>query len=288
MSAGTRTAPASSFRCLSRGPSSRAAAWRRWASRRAPRSAPSSARPHRKVICLVGDGGLLSAVGALCDGGRARRPVLFVLFNNFCFSTIRTVGIDLLQQQLRHGVHDARRRSRTTPTFRCWPRPSAWGRPGHRSRRSRAGAQEGAGDRSAVPARSADARRRPHAAHGPLGHRGVPEARQRLIRARSARADAMTEMNRRELLQLGAAAIGATALPSIARGQDAAAPRAAAVAREARSASTPIRGRCIGCESPKKSPPPVTRSATRRSTSRSGTIPGTCSPKRPKRICRSG
>ena len=38
----------------------------------------------------------------------------------------------------------------------------------------------------------------------------------------------MTEMNRREWLQLGAAAIGATALPSIARGQDASAPRAAA------------------------------------------------------------
>src|SRR5678816_2181674 len=34
----------------------------------------------------------------------------------------------------------------------------------------------------------------------------------------------MTEMNRRELLQLGVAAIGATTLPSIARGQGAPAP----------------------------------------------------------------
>ena len=40
----------------------------------------------------------------------------------------------------------------------------------------------------------------------------------------------MTEMNRRELLQLGVAAIGATTLPSIARGQGAPAPNATATA----------------------------------------------------------
>jgi acetolactate synthase-1/2/3 large subunit len=48
--------------------------------------------PDRKVICLVGDGGLLSAVGALATAVELGVPVLFVLFNNFCFSTIRTVG----------------------------------------------------------------------------------------------------------------------------------------------------------------------------------------------------
>jgi acetolactate synthase-1/2/3 large subunit len=48
--------------------------------------------PDRKVFCLVGDGGLMSAVGALTTAVELNVPVLFVLFNNFCFSTIRTVG----------------------------------------------------------------------------------------------------------------------------------------------------------------------------------------------------
>jgi acetolactate synthase-1/2/3 large subunit len=48
--------------------------------------------PDRKVICLVGDGGLLSAVGAFATVVELGVPVLFVVFNNFCFSTIRTVG----------------------------------------------------------------------------------------------------------------------------------------------------------------------------------------------------
>ena len=48
--------------------------------------------PGRKVICLVGDGGLLSVVGALTTAVEVGVPVLWVLFNNFCFSTIRTVG----------------------------------------------------------------------------------------------------------------------------------------------------------------------------------------------------
>jgi acetolactate synthase-1/2/3 large subunit len=48
--------------------------------------------PDRKVICLVGDGGLLSVVGALTTAVELGVPVLWVLFNNFCFSTIRTVG----------------------------------------------------------------------------------------------------------------------------------------------------------------------------------------------------
>jgi acetolactate synthase-1/2/3 large subunit len=50
------------------------------------------AAPGRKVICLVGDGGLLSVLGALTTAVELDVPVLWVLFNNFCFSTIRTVG----------------------------------------------------------------------------------------------------------------------------------------------------------------------------------------------------
>jgi acetolactate synthase-1/2/3 large subunit len=48
--------------------------------------------PHRKVVGLVGDGGLMSVVGALTTAVELGIPVLWVLFNNFCFSTIRTVG----------------------------------------------------------------------------------------------------------------------------------------------------------------------------------------------------
>jgi acetolactate synthase-1/2/3 large subunit len=50
------------------------------------------AAPDRKVVCLVGDGGLLSALPALATAVELGTPVLFVLFNNFCYSTIRTVG----------------------------------------------------------------------------------------------------------------------------------------------------------------------------------------------------
>jgi acetolactate synthase-1/2/3 large subunit len=48
--------------------------------------------PDRPVMCLVGDGGLLSVVGALTTSVELGIPVVWVLFNNFCFSTIRTVG----------------------------------------------------------------------------------------------------------------------------------------------------------------------------------------------------
>ena len=48
--------------------------------------------PDRKVICLVGDGGLLSAIGALTTAVELGIPVLWIVFNNFCFSTIKTVG----------------------------------------------------------------------------------------------------------------------------------------------------------------------------------------------------
>jgi acetolactate synthase-1/2/3 large subunit len=48
--------------------------------------------PDRKVIGLVGDGGLMSVVGALTTAVELNVPVLWVLFNNFCFATIRSVG----------------------------------------------------------------------------------------------------------------------------------------------------------------------------------------------------
>ena len=48
--------------------------------------------PERKVIGMVGDGGLLSVIGALTTAVELGIPVLWILFNNYCFSTIRTVG----------------------------------------------------------------------------------------------------------------------------------------------------------------------------------------------------
>jgi len=48
--------------------------------------------PDRKVIGLVGDGGLTSVIGALATAVELDVAVLWVLFNNFCFSTIQTVG----------------------------------------------------------------------------------------------------------------------------------------------------------------------------------------------------
>jgi len=48
--------------------------------------------PDRKVLGLVGDGGLMSVLGALTTAVELNVPVLWVLFNNFCYSTIRTVG----------------------------------------------------------------------------------------------------------------------------------------------------------------------------------------------------
>jgi len=50
------------------------------------------AAPDKPVMCLVGDGGFLSVVGALTTSVELGIPVVWVLFNNFCFSTIRTVG----------------------------------------------------------------------------------------------------------------------------------------------------------------------------------------------------
>jgi acetolactate synthase-1/2/3 large subunit len=50
------------------------------------------AAPNRPVMALVGDGGFLSVAGAVTTAVELGIPVVWVIFNNFCFSTIRTVG----------------------------------------------------------------------------------------------------------------------------------------------------------------------------------------------------
>jgi acetolactate synthase I/II/III large subunit len=50
------------------------------------------AAPNRPVMALVGDGGFLSVAGAVTTAVELGVPVVWVIFNNFCFSTIRTVG----------------------------------------------------------------------------------------------------------------------------------------------------------------------------------------------------
>ena len=49
--------------------------------------------PDRMVLCLVGDGGFLSVCGAMTTAVELGVPVIWIIFNNFCFSTIRTVGV---------------------------------------------------------------------------------------------------------------------------------------------------------------------------------------------------
>lgn len=49
--------------------------------------------PDRKVLGLVGDGGFLSVCGAMTTAVELGIPVVWIVFNNFCFSTIRTVGM---------------------------------------------------------------------------------------------------------------------------------------------------------------------------------------------------
>jgi acetolactate synthase-1/2/3 large subunit len=50
------------------------------------------ASPRHPVVALVGDGGFMSACGALATAVELGTPVVWVLFNNYCFSTIRTMG----------------------------------------------------------------------------------------------------------------------------------------------------------------------------------------------------
>jgi acetolactate synthase-1/2/3 large subunit len=62
--------------------------------------------PDRPVVALVGDGGLMSACGALATAVELDTPVLWVLFNNYCFSTIRTMGETYFKS--RYGTEFAR------------------------------------------------------------------------------------------------------------------------------------------------------------------------------------
>jgi len=48
--------------------------------------------PDRTVVCLVGDGGLTSVLGALATAVELEVAVVWVLFNNYCFSTISCMG----------------------------------------------------------------------------------------------------------------------------------------------------------------------------------------------------
>jgi len=50
------------------------------------------AAPNRPVMALVGDGGFLSVAGAVTTAVELGIPIVWVIFNNFCFATIRTVG----------------------------------------------------------------------------------------------------------------------------------------------------------------------------------------------------
>ncbi len=50
-------------------------------------------RPDRLVIGLVGDGGFTSVCASLATAVELGIPVVWILFNNFCFSTIKTVGV---------------------------------------------------------------------------------------------------------------------------------------------------------------------------------------------------
>ena len=68
--------------------------------------------PDRKVVCLVGDGGFLSALGALATAVELNVPVLFLLFNNYCYSTIRTVGATYF--------HNTYGTEFTTPDGKAW------------------------------------------------------------------------------------------------------------------------------------------------------------------------
>jgi acetolactate synthase-1/2/3 large subunit len=80
--------------------------------------------PDRKVIGLVGDGGLTSVLGALATAVELNVPVLWVLFNNFCFSTIQTVGATYFGNT-KGTLFTARAANPTTPTSCSWPRHSA-------------------------------------------------------------------------------------------------------------------------------------------------------------------
>ena len=135
--------------------------------------------PDRTVICLVGDGGFLSVCGALTTAVELGIPVVWVLFNNFCFSTIRTVGTPTSSNSYGTEFTHARRRAVQPRLPACWPRRSASTPRGSTSpaicrRRS----QTALAAKRPYLLEVRDARRRADAAHRLLGHRRLPGARQ--------------------------------------------------------------------------------------------------------------
>ena len=65
--------------------------------------------PDRKVICLVGDGGLMSVIGALTTAVELERPGAVGALQQLLLLDDSHGRHDLLQQHLRHRVHEARR-----------------------------------------------------------------------------------------------------------------------------------------------------------------------------------
>ena len=136
--------------------------------------------PDRKVIGLVGDGGLMSVIGALATAVELDIPVLWVLFNNFCYSTILSVGSTYFGN--KYGTEFTRPDGTPyNPDFMLLAKsfgiesalveePDA----------SRGSAGEGDGGQGSLSPRGAHARRRADAAHRLLGHRRLSEARQRI------------------------------------------------------------------------------------------------------------
>ena len=134
--------------------------------------------PDRPVICLVGDGGFLSVCGALTTAVELGIPVVWVIFNNFCFSTIRTVGTTYFGNS--YGTEFRTPDGEPyNPDFPMLAR--AFGVDAARvddPARSAIRARHGLRRQSPVPARSPHARRRADASDGLLGHRRFSRARQ--------------------------------------------------------------------------------------------------------------
>ena len=138
--------------------------------------------PDKPVMCLVGDGGFLSVVGALTTSVELGIPVVWVIFNNFCFSTIRTVGTTYFNNAYGTEFTHAGRRALQPRLRACWRK--AFGIEAARVEEPDdlpAALTTAIAVRRALHAGRLDPRRRADAAHRPLGHRGVPDLRQRLI-----------------------------------------------------------------------------------------------------------
>ena len=152
--------------------------------------------PDRKVIGLVGDGGLMSVLGALATAVELNIPVLWVLFNNFCFSTIRSVGSTYFNNT--YGTEFTRPDGKQyNPDFMLLAKAFGIESALVEDPNDLAGALKKALERKrAVLARSAHARRRADAAHRLLGHRRLSSALETSSRAV---ADATTAVTRNKM-----------------------------------------------------------------------------------------